>query len=222
MHRPLSFFCILGILVLTPVAAMAASVENVGSLQDSRNNTRESFVHGMASMTLAILQDHKKPFPERKIVLRRAFKTVVDIDWIAKFVLGRSWNKATQVEKERYTELYHTFLTESYVSNFAENPDKRIKDIKILGIQDAQDNDFIVSTNMLLADMEEIRVDYRVSDHDDKYKIIDIIIENVSLLSTHRQQFGELAANRGIDGVITKLQAINEHRETNGIGIPMK
>ncbi len=213
---------VLAPLVLVPVEVTAAGAETVGSLQDSKTNTRESFVHGMASMTLAILQDHKKSFRERKIVLRRAFKTVVDIDWIAKFVLGRARNTATDVEKERYVELYHYFLTESYVSNFAENPDKRIKDIKILGIQDAQDNDFIVSTNMLLADMEEIKVDYRVSDHNDKYKIIDIVIENVSLLSTHRSQFGDLAANRGINGVIAKLESINENRKNNGIDISMR
>lgn len=201
--------------------AFADAAQNVGSLQDSKIHTREEFVGGMASMTLAILQDHKKPFPERKLVLRRAFNTVVDIDWIARFVLGRSWSTASDEQKQRYTDLYRTFLTESYVSNFAENPDKRIKDIKILGIQDDVDNGFRVSTNMLLADREEIRVDYRVSDHEDKYKVIDIIIENVSLLSTHRSQFAELAANRGIEGVISKLDGMNQSSDTASISVPM-
>ena len=200
----------------------ADGADNVGSLQDAKSHTREEFVHGMASMTLAILQDQKKTYGERKVVLRRAFNNVVDIDWIAKFVLGHAWNSANDVEKQSYTEQYRTFLTESYVSNFAENPDKRIKDIKILGIQDAEDNAFIVNTNMQLADREEIRVDYRVSDHNDKYKVIDIVIENVSLLATHRAQFSELAANRGIDGVIMRLKAMNESPKVDAINVSMQ
>ena len=209
----LKHFCAIGMLLFSAVEARADSAQQVGSLQDTKSHTREEFVHGMAQMTLAILQDQKKSFADRKIVLRQAFAAVVDIDWIAKFVLGRAWLTASDIQKAHYTELYHTFLTESYVSNFAENPDKRIKDIKILGIQDAENNDFIVSTNALMADMDELRADYRVSDHEGKYKIVDIIIENVSLLSTHRSQFGALAANQGIDGVIAKLEALNEHRQ---------
>jgi phospholipid transport system substrate-binding protein len=194
--------------------------KEMGSLQDAKNHTREEFVHGMATMTLAVLQDHKKSFPERKVLLRQCFNAVVDIDWIAKFVLGRPWTYASDVQRERYTELYHIFLTESYVSNFAENPEQRIKDIKILGIQDGQDNSFIVNTNMMLANMDEVRVDYRVSDHEGKYKVIDIIIENVSLLATHRSEFGGLAASQGINGVITRLEAITGSHEVAAIDFP--
>ena len=211
-------FFVIVMLLLPVVNCRADSTQNVGSLQDTKAHTREEFVNGMASMTLAVLQDHKKTFSERKVLLRQCFNTVVDIDWIAKFVLGRAWNNASEEQKQRYTDLYHTFLTESYVSNFAENPDKRIKDIKILGIQDAEDG-FMVSTDMLLASREELRVDYRVSDHQGKYKVIDIIIENVSLLSTHRAQFGELAANQGINGVITRLELMNGDPEVSALNV---
>ena len=193
-------------------ASRADTSDDMGSLQDAKSHTREEFVHSMADTTLSVLQDPKKSFPDRKVLLRQCFMTVVDIDWIAKFTLGRMWNNASDDQKKRYTELYRTFLTESYVSNFAENPDKRIKDIKILGIQDAEDNSFVVNTNVQLADREEVRVDYRVSDRDGKYKVIDIIIENVSLLVTHRNQFGEIAATQGVESVIAKLQALNEGR----------
>jgi phospholipid transport system substrate-binding protein len=213
--------------VLLPLTLTAADVRaeaqpGIDSLQDSRAHTREDFVHGMASMTLAILQDHKKPYSERRMVLRRAFNTVVDIPWIARFVLGRSWSVASDEQRDRYTSLYQTFLTESYVSNFAEDPEKRIKDINILGIQDAPEHGFIVNTNVLLANRDELRVDYRVSDNNDRYKVIDIVIENVSLLNTHRAQFSELASNRGIEGVITSLSHINAGHDRASISVSMK
>ena len=197
-------------LLTSPVYADAES--QVDSLQDAQSHTRQEFVNGMATMTLAILQDQKKPFPDRKILLRQAFNNVVDIDWIARFVLGRNWKAASDEQKKYYTELYRKYLTESYVSNFAENPDKRIKDIKIFGIQDAEDNAFVVTTAMELADREEVKVEYRVSDHEGKYKVIDIIIENVSLLATHRSEFAQIASVQGVDGVIRKLEtAVDNH-----------
>lgn len=189
-------------------APQPAAAQTVDSLQDAKKHSRQEFVNGMAQMTLSILQDPKKPYNERRQVLRRAFCTVVDIEWIARFVLGRAWNNATPEEKDKYVDLYRSFLTDTYVSNFGESQEHRIKDIQILGIQDAEDNDFLVNTYMKLANADDVKVVYRVSDHDGKYKVIDIIIENVSLLNTHRSEFAQLAASRGVNAVITQLETM--------------
>ena len=151
-------------------------------------------------------------------MLRTAFANSVDIDWIAKFVLGKSWSAATPDQRERYTALYRKFLTETYVSNFAENPDKRIRDIKIdaINAQDAADqSDFTVRTQMMLADQEDLRVNYLVRENDGHYKVRDIAIENVSLIATHRSEFSHIAANGGINGVIAHLESrLNQPQDT--------
>lgn len=185
-----------------------AAVGNVESLQDAKTHSRLDFVNGMAQMTLSIMQDAKKPYRERRIVLRQAFNAVVDIDWIARFVLGRAWNTASQEERDIYVDLYRSFLTDTYVTSFGENQEHRIRDIQILGIQDAEDNDFMVNTTMKLANADDVKVTYRVSDHEGKYKVIDIIIENVSLLNTHRSEFAHLAATKGVGAVISELQTM--------------
>lgn len=167
---------------------------------------KEAFAHDFAQKVLAILQDPKKSYGDRKDILRQAFSNSVDIDWIAKFVLGKTWNAATDEQKMRYTELYRKYLTETYVSNFADNPDRRISDIKIFGINEAEDNDFTVRTEMRLADAENLQVNYLVRENDGRYKVLDITIENVSLIATHRAEFNDLAAAQGIDGVIAKLE----------------
>jgi len=183
--------------------------------QEQLHQQRETFARDFADKVLAILQDTKKSFGDRKDVLRQAFSNSVDIDWIAKFVVGRTWNNATDAQRERYTALYRKFLTESYVTNFAENPDKRIRDIKIFGVND-NDSDrdkFTVRTQMQLADQEDVDVNYLV--HDDQnghYKVLDIVIENVSLITTHRSQFGAIASAQGIDTVIAKLEQLLDHK----------
>lgn len=172
-----------------------------------QHQERERFVHDFAQTVVTILQDPKKNYGDRKDLLRNAFSASVDIDWIARFVLGNNWNRASDEQKKRYVSLYRRYLTETYVSNFAENPDKRIRDIKVLGVNDAADgSSFHVRTQMVLVDWENLKVNYLVNENDGHYKVRDIAIENVSLINTHRAELGALAANRGIESVIAKLE----------------
>ena len=184
----------------------AAVTETVSN----KHGEHEAFAHSFAQTVLAIIQDTKKSYADRKDVLRTAFAKLVDIDWIAKFVLGKQWANATPDQRERYTTLYRKFLTETYVANFAENPDKRIRDIKIdavTGESAEDDSDFTVRTQMMLADMENLRVAYLVREDEGHYKVRDISIENVSLIATHRSEFSALAASHGVEGVIAHLEA---------------
>jgi len=170
---------------------------------------REAFAKDFAQTVITILHDHKKSYADRKDVLRRAFSNSVDIDWIAKFALGRYWRDATDEQKARYTSLYRHYLTESYITNFAENPGKGIYDIKIAGVaDDVQDSNFLVHTQMRLMNQVNLRVDYLVSDNQGCYKVLDIVIENVSLINTHRAEFSALASANGVDGVIKKLEQL--------------
>ncbi len=173
---------------------------------DPSTKAKEDFVKDMANKTLSILQDNKKPYADRQVILRQAFAKVVDIDWIAKFVLGRPWNSATPEQRERFVALYRNYLTESYVSNFGEDPSTRISDIKIFGVKLDDTQHFTVHTQMRLANADQLKVDYLVSDNAGKYKVIDIIIENVSLLASHRAEFSSLASNKGVDSVIALLE----------------
>jgi len=183
-----------------------------------KHGDHEAFAHNYAQTVLAIIQDTKKSYADRKEVLRTAFAKSVDINWIAKFVLGKQWANATDDQRERYTALYRKFLTETYVANFAENPDKRIRDIKIYGVNSEDDSpeehDFTVRTEMQLADQENLKVNYLVREEDGHYKVRDFSIENVSLIATHRSEFGALAASGGVEGVIQHLEKALEKPDT--------
>jgi phospholipid transport system substrate-binding protein len=166
---------------------------------------RVSFANNFANIVLAVISDQKKTSEQRKENLGQAFSKSLDIDWIAKFVVGRSWNNASDEQREQYTELYREFLTKTYVENFAENPDKRISAIKILTVSDGNDNNFTVTTQIDLTNQDTLSVNYLVREKEGRYKVLDIAIENVSLINTHRNEFTTLATNHGLDGVIAKL-----------------
>ena len=62
---------------------------------------------------------------------------------------------------------------------------------------------------MELVNFDSLRVSYRVNDNNGAYKVRDIVIEDVSLVTTHRQEFASLAASGGIEKVIAKLEEMN-------------
>ncbi len=176
---------------------------------DAERQAREALAHRMANMTLAILKDQKTRVSDRQDNLQRSFARVMDIDWIAKFVLGNSWRTASDEQRERYTELYREYLTHVYVSTYAESSERKITDIKVIAVNDsdADDSHFTARTEVALSNADNLKVDYLVAARENgKYKIIDVVIEGVSLLSTHRAEFGKIAARGGVDSVIAKLE----------------
>jgi|CXWL01.1.fsa_nt_gi phospholipid transport system substrate-binding protein len=206
-----SLFLVLFLCQFTAISRTACASEAVTV---EKHGERVSFANNFANIVLAVISDHKKTEEQRKENLKQAFSKSVDIDWIAKFVIGRNWNNASEEQREKYTELYREFLTKTYVENFAENPDKRISAIKILGVNDANESDFNVATQIQLTNQDKLNVGYLVREKEGRYKVLDIAIENVSLINTHRAEFTTLATARGVDGVIAKLTQLVGEKPT--------
>ena len=168
---------------------------------------RHTLALDMANSVLAIISDPSTPKKDREYALQQGFANVVDMDWIAKFVLGASWRNATDEQKAEYTKLYRAYLTKIYVSHYAGSPDTKIKSIKVLGIKD-DERDFTAFTEITLSNNDRLKVDYLVSERADGYKITDVIIQGVSLLNSHRAEFSALAASKGVTGVIARLEQL--------------
>jgi phospholipid transport system substrate-binding protein len=206
-------FLVVITLLLLPFS-FTASAEDKITISATKHKEREIFAKNFAGIVLSIIHDPKKSSIDRQNVLRQSFRSSVDIDWIARFVLGNPWRNATDEQREHYTALYRKYLTETYIANFAENRDKQINNIKILSIDD-EDSRFTVRTQMALSNQVILKVDYLVNEKDGGYKVLDIAIENVSLIVSHRAEFAALATDRGIDGVISKLDEILHNEKPN-------
>ena len=171
---------------------------------------RLSLAREMANLTLTMITDHSKNQADRLENLKRGFSNVVNTNWIAKFVLGNAWRKADEAQRARYTELYREFLLKTYISTYATSEDQQVTDIKVIDVKEESDERFTTRTEIRLSNSKTLRVDYLAQADGDGYKIIDVVIEGVSLLSTHRGEFAQLASSDGVDGVIHKLEKLVE------------
>lgn len=166
----------------------------------------EKFVETLAKDVLAMIGKEDLTKQEKQKRLVAIFEAHVDIDWIAKFVLGKFWREATDEQKAKYIASYHKFLLMNYTSNFENFADSRFEMVKS---QEGNSSDeYIVSMLLKRKNQEDISVDYRLKEaKNGKYKVIDIVAEGVSLLTSQRSEFTSVVSRNGLDYLIEQLDS---------------
>ena len=144
---------------------------------------------------------------EKNKVFRTLFTENLDLDFIGKYVLGRYWRTATPAQKKEFIELYKEFNVQTWSQRFDEF---KGKEFVFEGTSVANNpNQIFVDTSVPMTEGAPANVKWRVNDVNGKLKIIDIIIENVSLAQTARNEYTSFIAKspKGIDGLLENLRA---------------
>ena len=128
-----------------------------------------------------------------------------DIRTMGKFTLGRYWRKATYKQKEKFLELFELVSVKRFGPMLQ---DLSLDTFRIISINDDDYNNImIMSTVYSKKKNAEIKIRWRLrSDYFPEYQIIDVTIEGISLMLTLRAEYGEVIKERGVAGLITRLE----------------
>ncbi len=164
----------------------------------------ESFVTTLADNVLKTLESGSNE-KQTLMKLESLFKKNVDTKWIGRFVLGKHWRSLNEAEQARYLKSYQNFIVKNYTSRFAQFSGQTYE----LGkTRKQEDGDYLVM--MKIIDPKggpDILTDYRVRKQDGGYRVVDIVVEGVSLITTQRSEFGGFVGQKGIDALIKALDA---------------
>jgi len=190
MHKLIAIL----LLAFAPANALAASPEEASQFVDSVGKQVLTTMNGAGDEAA------------KEQALRDLFAANVDMEWMGKFALGSTWAQANAEQRARYITAYKDYLIAHYTKNFSNYAGSQYT---ITEAKAAANGEFTVGMNVKTpkARQEEIQAGYRVRSAGGSYKISDIIIEGVSLITTQRSEFGSVAQNGGIDKVTTQLQA---------------
>lgn len=161
----------------------------------------KAFVDAFASKTLEIVRV-EGPASEKQKKIENLFSDKVDIDFIAKFVLGPSWRTATPEQQQAYVAAYKPFILKNYSGRLTKYSGQTYT------LKGARGEGDVVYVTMLIVDPqgENVSLDYRLRDVAGSLKIVDITVEGVSLLNTQRSEFKSVVNSKGIDGLIEALK----------------
>jgi len=121
--------------------------------------------------------------------------------------VGRDWRSATPVQQDRLTEAFKTLLVRTY-SNALTQYREQVIDFKPTRMGTA-DTTVQVRTEVRQPGAQAIGIDYMLEKTPAGWKVFDVVVAGVSLVTNYRGSFGSEVRNSGIDGLIRSLEAKN-------------
>ncbi|MFA6051379.1 MAG: ABC transporter substrate-binding protein [Methylobacter sp.] len=130
-----------------------------------------------------------------------------DFDRIAALVLGKIWKTATPAEQERFKREFQTLLVRTYSRAFVEYKEWSIRFPPLT--MESGATKIIVKTEVMQPGIQPVEVSYRMVLSQGQWKVYDIIIEGVSLVTNYRTTFSEEVKTKGslsavIDGLVKR------------------
>ena len=177
MKKRIVVFCVLIIFVLSipvyagvPMTTAEASVNRV----------------------LDVLRDSKLKSPAakeaKKEKLRVIYKDMFDEIEFSKRTLTRNWNKFNPAERVEFVKLFEQVLEKSYIDKILDYSNEKVNFYKESMLSDNQAE---IQTKIVTAS-KEIPIYYRMILKDGKWKVYDVVVENVSLVQNYRTQFNDI------------------------------
>ena len=126
---------------------------------------------------------------------------------IAKLALGKNWRKATREQKLKFIDEFRDLLIRTYGKSLSEFSDQQINYFPVKLKQG--DKKVVVKSEVLQPGGPAIPVSYRMRIKDDAWKVYDLSIDGVSLVTSYRGTFDQEVRKGGIDGLLEYLRNKN-------------
>ncbi len=182
----------------TPAAVTVAAEDPAG------------FIRQLGRAASAIVADPNRSPAERKAALGRLLAAGIDVPAIGKFVLGRYWRIATPEQQRDYLDVFGRYLVTVYAGRLAGEGGH---ELEVVGVQPDGDTTLVHSRFVQPGDAPPVRLDWRLSRGPGGYRIVDVLVDDVSLAITQRSDFtGAIERNHGslqalIDALKSKVAA---------------
>lgn len=133
---------------------------------------------------------------------------VVDFQKMTALTVGIHWRRASPAQQEQLLSAFRELLVFTYADALRQVQDATVQ------VRPAryapEDQDVIVRTLVLRTGKEPIQLDYRLHKGADGWKIYDFNVLGLWLVENYRNQFSQMVGSKGIDGLISALQAKNK------------
>lgn len=130
-----------------------------------------------------------------------------DFDRVCRMVLGKNWKTATPEQQAAFQKEFRSLLLRTYATALGKYRNQVIEYKPMRAEADAKN--VSVKTQILQPGGQPIAVDYSLVKVDGGWKVYDIVIESVSLVTNYRSQFSNEIRTNGLDSLNKKLAEKN-------------
>ncbi|MBP5857036.1 ABC transporter substrate-binding protein [Marivibrio halodurans] len=170
------------------------------------------FIVNLGERAVGALTDKSIDQGLRQERFRDLLKEGLDLRHIAEFVLGSYRRRASDQQMQDFLSLLEDNIVQNYARRFRNYSGE---ELKLLNVRDGGRDSSIVSTELSqTGGAPPIQVDWRVHEVDGQFKVIDIVVEGISMMVTQRDEYvGYMRSNGGIDALMDALRKQNQALE---------
>lgn len=132
---------------------------------------------------------------------------------IAKLALGKNWRDASREQKIEFINEFRSLLIRTYGKSLSEFSDQEINYFPVK--MEAGKEKVVVKSEVLQPGGPAIPVSYRMRIKDDAWKVYDLSIDGVSLVTSYRGTFDQEVRKGGIEGLLKYLKDKNTNKATS-------
>ena len=162
------------------------------------------FIRQLSDQAIATLSAPGGSLEGREAQFRSLLSQGFDLSFIGRFVLGRYWRQATPEQRSAYLALFGEYVLKTYSARLGGYAGEGMT---ILSERPAGTKDVVVSTRILRPSGPPIEAVWRVRTTGARYRIIDVMVEGVSMVVTQRSEFAAVVQRHGLQGLIEVLRA---------------
>ena len=194
MNVKAGFFSMVSLLVL------------VCSCQTSYAGEPTEAIRGAVNQGVEILQNAKLDSQKQRTQvidqLRQIVYPLFDFNEMAKRSLGANWRRANPQQQKEFVLTFTALLEKTYADQI-----DLYNGQKVLYTGESIDGDYAqVDSRIVDKDGQTYSVVYRLHKVDGKWKIYDVIAENISLVNNYRSQFNRVIARSSFDELLKTMK----------------
>ena len=137
-----------------------------------------------------------------------------DFKRMTQLAVGKYWRQATPAQQDVLVKEFRTLLVRTYSTSLSTYKNQTL-DYKPLRMQPG-DTDVTVKTVVKQSGGQPVPIDYGLQKNADGWKVYDVVVDNISLVTNYRGSFASEIRKSGIDGLIKILVDKNRVAETSG------
>ena len=163
-----------------------------------------ALISNLGTRALEVLGKNATP-SQRVDRFRALLREDFDVPGIARFVLGRYWNIATDQQRAEFVKLFEDYIALAYSARLAEYTGETFK---VVGSRPDADGAIVTSQILRPAGAAPVKLDWRLTGRDGVYKISDVSVDGISMAVTQRSEFASVIQHNGgqVQGLLTMLR----------------
>ncbi len=180
------------------VTVIGASDAGFASVDDAAR-----FIQRLGDQAIGVLRASDLTLEQRESRFRCLLSQGFDLSFIGRFVLDKYWRLATPEQQGDYLALFSEYVLQT---NSARLGGYAGETMTVVGARQASEKDVVVRTQIDRPSGPPITTAWRVRTTGGRYRIIDVMVEGISMAMTQRSVFASVVQRDGIEGLLAVLR----------------